>query len=158
MSIPRSTMKNWDPFIMTQIQVNQAIAAFFEKKGCTVKFARNGTDVDLIAELKSCRFLIESRGNQAVNHMGTDRIFDSSQIGIHLAEQLEQIMRFQQQFNYSNTLFYILGNPDVTRIRERVGKISKGLDKLGIVQAWVQPGGNVMFEGEKSILLNNLLR
>ncbi|WP_071394981.1 hypothetical protein [Bacillus tuaregi] len=157
MSIPRSTMKGSDPIIMTQIQVNQAIAAFFEKKGCTVKFAKNGTDVDLIAEYKSCKFLIESRGNQAVTQTGTNQVFDNCQIGLHLSEQLEQIMRFQQQFNFSNTIFYILANPDIPRIRERVGKISKGLDKLGIIQAWVQADGNVVFEGEKSILLNNLL-
>jgi hypothetical protein len=71
-----------------------------------------------------------------------------------LAEQIEQIMRFQQQNDFSNTLFFIIGNPDTKKIRDRVSRIDKALDKLGIIQCWVQEDGSVKFEGAKAYLLD----
>jgi len=154
MSVHRSTLLNSDPFLMTQHQVNEAIATFFKNKGFKVTISETGNEIDVIAEYNAFNFLIESRGNQALRHYGTDKIFDSSQISIHLAEQVEQIMRFQQQYDNLNTTFYIMGNPDIRRIRERVSRIDKALDKLGIIRGWVKEHGEVIFEGDKSYILD----
>ncbi|MBG9450426.1 hypothetical protein ABE67_14105 [Cytobacillus firmus] len=123
MSVYRSTLQNSDPFLMTQRQVNEAIAAFFIKNGSSVTFAETGIDVDAIAKVKSIKFYIESRENQALKYAGTDKVFDSSQISIHIAEQIEQIMRFQQQFDHSKRVFFIIGNPDIRRIRDLLSRI-----------------------------------
>lgn len=56
-------------------------------------------------------------------------------------EQIEQIMRFQQQFNLLDSLttsFLILGNPNIHVKRERVSKIEVPLDKLGVIKCWVE--------------------
>lgn len=76
-------------------QVNEAISNLFEKEEFKVTFGEVASDVDVTAKFKQLKFLIESRGNQALIHYGTDKVFDSSQISVHLAEQIEQIMRFQ---------------------------------------------------------------
>ncbi|MGE7834938.1 hypothetical protein [Viridibacillus arvi] len=46
-------------------------------------------------------------------------------------------MRFQQSISSIRTPIYIIAFPDITRIKERVAKISNGLDKLEILRLWV---------------------
>lgn len=122
-----------DPFILNSLKVNQNIARFFKKKGFIIEFSEINSEVDVKALLHPFHFHIESRGNQAMRNVGSDIVFDSSQISIHLAEQIEQIMRFQQ-VNSSVTTYFILGNPNIPRIRERISKIEKALDQLGIIR------------------------
>ena len=47
-------------------------------------------------------------------------------------------MRFQQ-VNTSETTYFILGNPNIPRLRERISKISKALDQLGIIRKFKVP-------------------
>jgi hypothetical protein len=154
MSVNRTKHPNADKFIMTQQQVNEAIAIYFEEKGYSIKFGETGNEIDVKTELGTIEFLIESRGNQALKHSGTDKIFDSSQIGIHLAEQVHQIMRFQQKVQ-SKSVFFVMGNPESNKIRERVLRIENALDKLGIIRCWVQEDKSVKFECGLAFLLNS---
>ncbi|MFC0190059.1 hypothetical protein ACFFJY_17320 [Fictibacillus aquaticus] len=153
MSVAHSTLREKDAFLCTPAQVSQAIAAYFEGKGFSIQVSENKSDVDVIASSGSIRFFIESRANQAYKYQDTDKVFDSSKLDVQFAEQIEQIMRFQQQNLHSKTTFFIMGNPDIKRLRNRIAKVDKMLDKLGIIRCWVKENGEVEFEGENAFLL-----
>ena len=46
-------------------------------------------------------------------------------------------MRFKQSISTDKIPIYIMANPDIPRIRERVAKITSGLDKLEICRFWI---------------------
>jgi hypothetical protein len=146
MSKPNSSFKIPDPFIMTPNDVNQIIADYLNKKEFTITIGSHISEVDIRAVKGNYELFIESRGNQAYKNKGTDKIFDSSQIDIHLSEQITQIMRFQQSISTDKEAIFIMANPYIHRIVKRVEKHSKALDKLEIVRLWVDADHNLSIQ------------
>ncbi|QIZ08510.1 hypothetical protein HFZ78_18840 [Priestia megaterium] len=81
-------------------------------------------------------------------------MFDGSQLDIHLSEQLTQTMRLQQFISTRNTPIFIMGFPEINRVKERVSKISKGLDKLEILRFWVNNFNEIRIEGPAHLKTN----
>jgi hypothetical protein len=151
MSKPNSSFKIPDPFIMTSDDVNQIIDEYLNKKEFTVTIGSHFSDVDIRAVKDNYELIIESRGNQAYKNKGTDKVFDSSQIDIHLSEHITQIMRFQQSISTDKEAIFIMANPYIPRIVERVEKHSKALDKLEIVRLWVGSDHNLSIQCPKEL-------
>lgn len=148
-----SQLSKGDPIVMTPSDVNNIIAELLQQKGFNVKKGTSHSEVDIRAIKDGFELIIESRGNQAYKNKGTDQVFESSQLDIHLSEHVTQIMRFQQSISTNKKPIFIMGNPDIPRIKERVTKISKGLDKLDIVRFWVNNQAEIIIEGPKDVEL-----
>lgn len=147
MPTTNSSLNSPDKLIMNPNDSNKVIINFLEQNGFIIKIGSSHSEVDIRAIKKDVELLIESRGNQAYKNSGTDIVFDSSQLDIQLSEQVSQVMRFQQSSTTSYTLIYIMAFPDITRMRDRVAKISKGLDKLEILRLWVSDINEITIEG-----------
>jgi len=148
-----------DPVILTSTEVNDLIAKSLQKHGFFVKRASRDQEADIRAIKGEYELIIESRGNQAKKNQGTDMVFESSQLDIHLSEHVTQIMRFQQSISTEKTPIYIMANPYIPRIRERVEKITSGLDKLEICRFWVNDLAGMVLEGPEDVrqILKSLL-
>lgn len=153
-----SRLKKGDPIIMTPTEINDLISEKLKKIGFYVKGGDKAQDVDIRAIKGEYELIIESRANQANKNKGTDMVFESSQLDIHLSEQVTQIMRFQQSISADKTPVYIMANPDIPRLRERVKNITSGLDKLGICRFWVNELDELFIEGpdKLEVTLKNL--
>ncbi|KEO84398.1 hypothetical protein EL26_04655 [Tumebacillus flagellatus] len=90
---------------------------------------------------------VESRGTRSATHQD-DKVFDSSQLYMHVVEQVGDLMQHSQA--QSGTLLF-MGNPDIPRIRHQVAKIDKSLDRLEFVRLWVQKDGTVLVEAPKEM-------
>lgn len=154
-----SQLSKGDPIVMTPTEVNDFISEKLQQKGFIVKRGTSHSEVDIRATKDEFELIIESRGNQAYKNKGTDKVFESSQLDIHLSEHVTQIMRFQQSLSTNKEPIFIMGNPDIPRIKERVAKISKGLDKLDIVRFWVSELDELVIDGPENFkeTLNQLL-
>ncbi|SFB19824.1 MULTISPECIES: hypothetical protein [unclassified Bacillus (in: firmicutes)] len=142
-----SLMKNPDKIIMNPDDVNEVIEAILTKCGFTVVRGTAHSEVDIRARKSDIELIVESRGNQAYKNRGTDIVFDSAQLDIQLSEQVTQIMRFQQTISTNHKTIFVMANPEISRLTERVRKISKGLDKLGILRLWVGDFDQIHIEG-----------
>ncbi|MEH7744734.1 hypothetical protein V7659_06715, partial [Neobacillus drentensis] len=109
-----------DSVIMTPNDVNDSIVNYLEIKGFSVVRGTTHSEEDIRAVKNDLELIIESRGNQAYKNFGTDIVFDGSQLDIQLSEQLTQTMRFQQFCSTRNTAVFIMGFPDINRVKERV--------------------------------------
>lgn len=70
-----------------------------------------------------------------------DTVFDSAQIPIHLAEQIQLLLKLYQRIDDHSIL--VMANPDIPRIRQQAEIVSKALNHLLIIQFWVQLNGSV---------------
>jgi hypothetical protein len=152
MPTTNSSLTSPDVLIMNPNEVNKTINNFLEQKGFLIAAGSSHFEVDIRAVKKDVEFFIESRGNQAYKNSGTDLVFDGSQLDIQLSEQLSQVMRFQQSISPKHTPIFIMAFPDINRIKERVAKISKGLDKLEILRLWVNDFKDLKVEGPESLI------
>ncbi|WP_100399157.1 hypothetical protein [Bacillus sp. FJAT-44742] len=155
MSVVNSSLQVPDPFIADQNKITTAVAADLERKGFETTFGNHQSAIDLRAAKGELIFHIESRGNQALAHIGTNKVYKTDQISIHLPEQVNQIMRFMQSHKERIDPIFIIANPDIKRFRLQVSRIEKALNKLGIVQAWVDVNGDVTYRGQPEFI--NLL-
>lgn len=146
-----SLMKNPDKIIMNPDDVNEVIEAILMKCGFTIVRGTAHSEVDIRARKSDIELIVESRGNQAYKNKGTDIVFDSTQLDIHLSEQVTQMMRFQQTVSSNYKTIFVMANPEISRINERVRKISKGLDKMGILRLWVGDFEQIHIEGPNHI-------
>ncbi|MGD6961528.1 hypothetical protein ACQCVB_04920 [Fictibacillus phosphorivorans] len=105
--------------------------------------------MDVRAVKGQIELFFESRGNQALKNKGTDIVFDSSQIDIHLSEHISQIMKFQQSISSPYEKIFIMANPFIPRIIDRVNKLNKGLNKLGISRCWINKENKITFEADQ---------
>jgi hypothetical protein len=83
----KSQLNNPDPFIINKTQCEDIIYSFLQKQGFDFKVVDSRNDADLHAVKLGSKLLIEAMGNQAMGH-DMNTVFDSTQIGIHLAEQI----------------------------------------------------------------------
>jgi hypothetical protein len=148
-----------DPIIKTPTEVNDHISEKLKKYEFYVKRGSKDQDVDIRAIKDEFELIIESRGNQANKNKGTDLVFESSQLDTHLSEHVTQIMRFKQSISTDKIPIYIMVNPDIPRIRERVAKITSGLDKLEICRFWITELDEIIIDGPEEVrtILNKLL-
>jgi hypothetical protein len=155
-----SQLTKSDPIIMTPIEINDFITDKLQKLEFYVKRGSKDQEVDLRAIKDDFELIIESRGNQAKKNKDTDLVFESSQLETHLSEHVTQIMRFQQSVSTDKTPIYIMANPDIPRLKERVAKIVSGLNKLEICRFWISEFDEITVDGPKELekLLNNLLQ
>lgn len=154
-----SQLTKSDPIIMTPTEINDLISEKLQKLGFYVKRGNKDPEVDIRAIKGEYELIIECRGNQAKKNKGTDLVFESSQLDIHLSEHVTQIMRFQQSISTDKIPIFIMGNPDIPRIRERVARISSGLDKLEICRFWINELDEIIIDGpeELRLILKNLI-
>jgi hypothetical protein len=152
MPIHNNKLKDPDPFIMKKEYVNQCIVAFLETNGFDVSLMGPRDDIDIIAVRDQMTFYIESRGNQAAMHTG-DKLFDSSQLDIHLSEQVTTLMKNYSDINNEKRL--VIANPNIPRLKKRVARIEDALNKLGIIRIWVNEDKSVLVEGPDTDLLEN---
>jgi hypothetical protein len=142
-------MQDPDPFMMTRDQANEHIAEFLTKRSFNnVECGISNSEVDVRAEKLGWRVKVESKGSRARAHTG-DTVFDSSQLWIHLCEQVGTFMRYQQSMKEFDLL--LMGNPDLPRFRRNVAKIEKSLDRMGIIRLWVQLDGTVRVEAPQEM-------
>lgn len=137
MPIKNSQQNNPDRFALNQEEVTDIILNYLTKQG-EIKKLKSIPGIDIKAKINNKYIIVKSRGSQAMSH-DANTVFDGSQIRIHVAEQVEKIMRVQQELAGEN--LYIIANPDIPRIRTIVDQISIGLDKLSIIRLWVKPTG-----------------
>ncbi|MFP3511481.1 hypothetical protein SB775_17880 [Peribacillus sp. SIMBA_075] len=154
-----SQLLNPDQIIMTPKDVNDRIVQHLQLRGYSIKRGDTHSEVDVRATKNNIELIIESRGNQAYKNEGTDIVFEGSQLDIHLSEHITQVMRFQQSLSTIKISIYIMGNPDILRIKERVAKVSEGLDKLEILRFWVSNLNKIQIDGPDRlrVLLEEIL-
>jgi hypothetical protein len=152
MPIHNNKLKVPDPFIMKKEDVNQCIVAFLETNGFDVSLMGQRDEIDIIAVRDNMKFYIESRGNQATMHTG-DKLFDSSQLDIHLSEQVTTLMKNYSEMN--NEKWLVIANPNIPRLKNRIARIEEALDKLGIIRIWVNDDKSLFVEGSATDLLEN---
>ncbi|MDR7074187.1 hypothetical protein [Fictibacillus barbaricus] len=152
--MPKSNqaLKSPDPIVMTPDDINEALCTYLSANGFSIRRGHDHSEMDIRAVRGKVELFIESRGNQAFKNKGTDLVFDSSQIDNHLSEHISQIMRFQQSISSPYEKIFIMANPYIPRIVERVHKLNKGLDKLGIIRGWIFKEGSITFEADQNLL------
>jgi hypothetical protein len=143
-----SHLNNPDPIVINKIQCEDIISSFLQKKEFEFKVVDTKNDADLHATKLGWKLLIEARGNQAKGH-GMDTVFDSTQIGIHLAEQVQLMLKLYERMDDRTIL--VMANPDIPRIRQQVERIAKALSDLRIAKLWVQKDKNVTVEYPHSL-------
>ncbi|MFU1991969.1 hypothetical protein [Priestia megaterium] len=151
MSKSNSSFKIPDPFIMTPDKVTEIVYKYLSENGFMVTRGSSNSDVDVRAKKNSYELIIESRGNQAYKNRGTDKVFDGSQIDIHLSEHITQIMRFQQIISSDCEPIFIMANPLIPRIVQKVEKYSKALDKLEIIRLWLDIDETLMVQCQEEL-------
>lgn len=146
MPVRNSHMSQPDEFIMDKAECEELIKEYLLGKGFKLKAVESKNDADFCAWKEGWKLLIEVRGNQAVKH-DADTVFDSSQISIHLAEQVQVLLKlFGQEYT-----ILVLANPDLQRIRKQVDYITKALDYLNVIKLWVKKDGTVTIEYPKDL-------
>ncbi|RTE07825.1 hypothetical protein [Paenibacillus whitsoniae] len=130
-----SQLTNPDPFIVNKQQCEAIICSFLQGQGFDLKVIDSRNDADLQAAKAGHKLLIETRGNQAMAH-DANTVFDSTQISIHLAEQIQLMMKLYEHIDDRTVL--AIANPDTPRIRQQVERLNKALSDLKIVRFWVQ--------------------
>jgi hypothetical protein len=127
-----------DPIIMNKDLCESIVYDFLIKKGFQFKAVDTRNDADLCALKSGCKLLVETRGNQAKTH-NADTVFDSAQLSIQLAEQVQVLLKL---FDPERSIL-VLANPDIPRIRKQVSSIYKALEHLKIVCFWVHPNRTI---------------
>jgi len=134
-----------DPFVMNQDTVSRAVAEHLNSKGFTSVDYILGTThgVDVTGEKNGTTIYVESKGSHAKSH-DADTVFDTGQLKTHAYMQVCKLMEYANS-GVQNKLL-VLANPDIPRIRTRIGEIDKSLDALGFIQFWVQEDLTVKVE------------
>lgn len=124
MPIRNSTLQTTNLFIMNEDTVNEAVWNFIKAAGfhCPNFLTGNKIGVDVEGEKDGWRIYVESKGSHANKH-DLDTVFDSGQIKTHTYMQIGKLMEYQTTGN-ENSL-YVMANPDIPRIRNRVDKVMK---------------------------------
>ncbi|MFB5281810.1 hypothetical protein ACE199_04080 [Peribacillus sp. Hz7] len=78
-------------------------------------------------------------------------MFYRSKLDIHLSEHVTQLMRFQQSLTTNHKPIFVMGNPNIPRIKDKLAKITQGLNNLEIIKMWVNKSGNVFWEGSEKL-------
>ncbi|MEB3104103.1 hypothetical protein [Ferviditalea candida] len=157
MPVLHKNIREPDPFWLDEDKVNDCVATFLHQKRflITSHLAGNEKGDDVSGERDGWKVCIESKGSLSNWHLGTGKVFDSTQIFNHLCKQVVQLMQLKEENNSANVI-YVMANPDISRIRKRVHRIKTSLDMLGFVQFWVQEDEKVIVECPEH--LKNLLR
>lgn len=145
MPIRNSKLSVRDPFIMNEDTVNEAVWNFIKAAGfhCPDFLTGNKTGVDVEGEKDGWRIYVESKGSHANAH-DLDTVFDSGQIKTHTYMQIGKLMEYQTIGN-ENSL-YVMANPAIPRIRNRVDKVVKSINYAGFVRFWIREDGSVEVE------------
>ncbi|GEN36886.1 hypothetical protein [Aneurinibacillus danicus] len=135
-----------DPFIMNQDKVNKAIADFLKQLSFqNIIHTTTSRVPDVTGEKAGWKVNVKSKGSQAKNHEA-DTVFDDSQLTSHLSDQVRQLVSYFQ--NSAGEEIFIIGNPDIPRIREKVKGMKKVLNVLGFTRFWVQKDYSVRVEAK----------
>ncbi|MGM0898315.1 MAG: hypothetical protein ACQEV0_10455 [Bacillota bacterium] len=131
-----------DPFVMNEDTVNEAVWNFIKTAGfhCPDFLTGNRAGVDVEGKKGGWRIYIESKGSHANAH-DLDTVFDSGQIKTHTYMQIGKLMEYQT-IGDENSL-YVMANPDIPRIRNRVDKVMKSINYAGFVRFWIREDGRV---------------
>lgn len=150
MPIRNSTLQITDPFIMNEDTVNEAVWNFIKAAGfhCPDFLTGNKIGVDVEGEKDGWRIYVESKGSHANTH-DLDTVFDSGQIKTHTYMQIGKLMEYQTT-GKQNSL-YVMANPDIPRIRNRVDKVMKSINFAGFIRFWIQRDGSVEVEYPRQV-------
>ncbi|MYL37364.1 hypothetical protein [Halobacillus litoralis] len=151
MPVTNSNLLNPDPFVMNEDEVNIAVANFLKKARFeNVKYlSGNKTGIDVRGSKDEWAIFVESKGSQANKHEKT-LVFDTNQIKTHTYMQVCKLMEYDNE-QHSNAIL-AMANPDIPRIRQRVQKVKSSLEKLQLIQIWVQKDYSVIVEASNSQL------
>lgn len=143
-----------DPFVMNEDTVNIAVWNFLNSVGCTCPPPLKGRShgVDVQGEKNGWKIFVESKGSHGNDH-DDDTVFGQGQIKVHTYVQVGKLMEYQTEKDI-NCLF-VMANPDIPRIRKRVNLVINSLNKLGLIQFWVQEDNSIKIENPN--YLNNTL-
>jgi len=145
-----------DPFMMNENEVNISVADFLKSKHVDVQKVAVDKEkgFDVFGVKNGFSIIVESKGMMANNQ--DKYVFGYGQIKSHLGDQILYVMK-QYEYSSGKTLLMI-ANPDVPRIRCRLGEVSIALDKLGIIRLWVKADGVVELEYPQDVsqVLNSL--
>ena len=132
-----SNMRKKDLFTMNEDTVNLSVHAFLVQAGFTCPPPLTGSQhgCDVQGEKDGWRVLVESKGSHANHHDG-NTVFGGGQIRKHISSQAGKLMEYMTAF--PDHAIYVMANPDIERTRNRVERVADGIEKLGIVQFWVQ--------------------
>ncbi|MEC3885511.1 hypothetical protein VKA52_17465 [Halobacillus sp. HZG1] len=149
MPVTNSRLINPDPFVMNEDEVNVAVANFLKKSMFeNVKYlSGNKTGIDVRGSKNGWAIFVESKGSQANKHEKTV-VFDTNQIKTHTYMQICKLMEYDNE-QHSNVIL-AMANPDIPRIRQRVQKVNSSLEKLQLLQIWVQKDYSVIIEASNT--------
>lgn len=127
---------------MNEDTVNEAVWNFINAAGfrCPDFLTGNKTGVDVEGEKDGWRIYVESKGSHANAH-DLDTVFDSGQIKTHTYMQIGKLMEYQTIGTEKS--LYVMANPDILRIRNRVDKVMKSINFAGFIRFWIREDGNV---------------
>ncbi|WP_203362536.1 hypothetical protein [Bacillus sp. REN10] len=148
MPVSIADLKVPDECMLNQDEVIAAAAHYFEKTGWQVDSNLSSTEPDVVAKKGHWTVVVKAKGSKSKKQKG-DIVFDNSQLRTHIADQIEKIMRFQQ--NATAPTIFMMANPDVYRIKSMTNQVSLSLDKLDIVRMWVAPDSPPHFEIPKHL-------
>lgn len=138
-------MKIPDPFVMNEDTVNIAVWEFLKLKEFSspnpLKGKQQGIDVQ--GTKSGWMIYVESKGSHANNH-DSDTVFGQGQIKVHTYNQIGKLMEYKNIGK--EKCLYVMANPDVPRIRNRVQKVVESLDALGFIRFWIQKNKSIIIE------------
>lgn len=145
MPVSNSKMKKPDPFIMNEDHVNKAVANFLRGIGCNNVVYLLGKEhgIDVKAEKNGWKIWVESKGSRGNDH-ANDIVFDSGQIKTHADRQILKLMEYAN--NTDGKTLFIMANPNIERIRNRVNKVKRLLDEMQFIQFWVNSDDTILVE------------
>lgn len=86
---------------------------------------------------------VESKGSHANNH-DSNTVFGQGQIKIHTYNQIGKLMEYKNIGNEKS--LYVMANPDIPRIRNRVQKVVDSLNNLQFIRFWIQENKSIIIE------------
>lgn len=140
-----SKMKIPDPFVMNEDTVNLLVWEFLKYKEFDSPNPLKGKErgIDVQGEKHGWTIYVESKGSHGNDH-DDDTVFGQGQIKVHTYNQIGKLMEYKNIGNSKG--IYVMANPDIPRIRERVNKVSNSLDSLGFIRFWVRNDKSILIE------------
>ncbi|MCO7177105.1 hypothetical protein NIE32_13435, partial [Sporolactobacillus kofuensis] len=125
--------------------VNEAVAEFLIDRGfnCVNYLSGKEHGTDVTAEKLGWSIWVESKGSKK-NSSDDDLVFDSGQIKVHTGQQILKLMELAN--TQKQNVIFVMANPDLKRIRDRIGRVNQSLNKLGFVQFWVKEDKTIIVD------------
>ncbi|OMP66928.1 hypothetical protein [Domibacillus epiphyticus] len=143
MPILLERLKVPDEFVLTQEEITNTAVRYLTENGWTIPVESSVGGHDVKGEKMEWTAYLKCKGSRS-KRQKEGMVYDNTQIRSNVADQIEKMMRIQEDAQTPS--IFIMANPGVDRVRWVVSKLTGGLDKLDIIRMWIYPNGVVKWD------------